>query len=308
MVPLILSLLVSGSSPRMRGARIFNAKIGISRGIIPAYAGSTSKNIPFSEMAWDHPRACGEHLFPARYFFFLLGSSPRMRGARCATCQVCNSFGIIPAYAGSTPMTARTAEMTRDHPRVCGEHHAFMTASRNPSGSSPRMRGAPCDAPGQLRDEGIIPAYAGSTRLSLINNVLIRDHPRVCGEHRLLYLFRFRFRGSSPCMRGALVVEVAGDGDAGIIPAYAGSTPRAASTAGAEGDHPRVCGEHLCSSRPLSVSQGSSPRMRGAPRHHPRLKVERGIIPAYAGSTQRQYIRKRRHGDHPRVCGEHPSV
>ena len=244
MVPLILSLLVSGSSPRMRGARLRIFPFPKWLGIIPAYAGSTFFRLVTSFSSWDHPRVCGEHGVLLARYVILLGSSPRMRGALAQESRDVRGKGIIPAYAGSTPMTARTAEMTRDHPRVCGEHHAFMTASRNPSGSSPRMRGAPCDAPGQLRDEGIIPAYAGSTRLSLINNVLIRDHPRVCGEHRLLYLFRFRFRGSSPRMRGALVVEVAGDGDAGIIPAYAGSTISFALMWWAARDHPRVCGEH----------------------------------------------------------------
>ena len=305
MVPLILSLLVSGSSPRMRGARIFNAKIGISRGIIPAYAGSTSKNIPFSEMAWDHPRVCGEHLFPARYFFFLLGSSPRMRGARCATCQVCNSFGIIPAYAGSTCSGISRRSREGDHPRVCGEHHAFMTASRNPSGSSPRMRGAPCDAPGQLRDEGIIPAYAGSTRLSLINNVLIRDHPRVCGEHRLLYLFRFRFRGSSPRMRGARLGLQVRQAQKGIIPAYAGSTCAARVPYRYRRDHPRVCGEHLAIILDSRSNVGSSPRMRGARNANTFESVAMGIIPAYAGSTHLYSGMDTTKGDHPRVCGEH---
>ena len=70
-------------------------------------------------------------------------------------------------------------------------------------------------------------------------------------------------------------------------------------------DHPRVCGEHNITKDLAANQQGSSPRMRGAPRQIGRLYGNGGIIPAYAGST---LIKTNRLGfirDHPRVCGEH---
>ena len=91
------------------------------------------------------------------------GSSPRMRGAPGQVTFICAAAGIIPAYAGSTLMSAAENDVAWDHPRVCGEHIAVALALMSGMGSSPRMRGAH----GHERDlrigGGIIPAYAGST-------------------------------------------------------------------------------------------------------------------------------------------------
>ena len=179
-----------------------------------------------------------------------------------------------------------------------------------------------------LAEDGIIPAYAGSTRIvgarwailrgssphtrgAPVNPMLcsrsLRDHPRIRGEHerehdRLRYAY-------------------------GIIPAYAGSTCR--------------CGQRG------PKGQGSSPHTRGALhnfqaeefdiRDHPRIRGEHvcrewqgrsadGIIPAYAGSTTSETFvswfmsgssphtrgapRLATHSsttcrDHPRIRGEH---
>ena len=52
-----------------------------------------------------------------------------------------------------------------------------------PSGSSPRMRGAPRAPRVEEAVRGIIPAYAGSTAHQGWPFFAGRDHPRVCGEH-----------------------------------------------------------------------------------------------------------------------------
>mgnify|MGYP000193879767 CR=1 FL=1 len=92
------------------------------------------------------------------------------------------------------------------------------------------------------------------------------------------------------------------------------------------GDHPRVCGEHFVPTIMGSVSLGSSrvcgehrtltdengepwgssPRMRGTLKAYNHGNRNPGIIPAYAGNTTLQSRRPDQHGDHPRVCGEHP--
>ncbi len=86
-------------------------------------------------------------------------------------------------------------------------------------------------------------------------------------------------------MRGALEVGVVQLDDGGIIPADAGST-------------------QTSNSRP-TPTRGSSPRMRGAPRHRPATRVAGGIIPADAGSTNLISPKATRQWDHPRGCGEH---
>ena len=72
--------------------------------------------------------------------------------------------------------------------------------------------------------------------------------------------------GSSPRMRGAHLVSAIGRDGEGIIPAYAGSTNALCMRPLNHRDHPRVCGEHWCIVIHEFDGEGSSPRMRGAPR------------------------------------------
>ena len=71
--------------------------------------------------------------------------------------------------------------------------------------------------------EGIIPAYAGSTKLPGRVRLPGRDHPRIRGEHP-----------SKARVKKATT----------IIPAYAGSTRRPGCRGPCGADHPRIRGEH----------------------------------------------------------------
>ena len=167
-----------------------------------------------------------------------------MRGARLATSESLASHRIIPAYAGSTIDWEVDPAVPRDHPRVCGEHRWRTATSSRAVGSSPRMRGALCFPLLPPEQRGIIPAYAGSTAQTTTTSPGRGDHPRVCGEHYADAIGLPSRLGSSPRMRGALIVQrLVGDVD-GIIPAYAGSTCGRRSRREPGRDHPRVCGEH----------------------------------------------------------------
>ena len=111
--------------------------------------------------------------------------------------------------------------------------------------------------------------------------------------------------GSSPHTRGARGAVRVGQVGRGIIPAYAGSTPRRRRSPAHPGDHPRIRGEHTGYAIAVDVRDGSSPHTRGAPSApsvscpsggsspHTRgaqvpvslLQRRAWIIPAYAGST-----------------------
>ena len=134
--------------------------------------------------------------------------------------------GIIPAYAGNTARNACPLGITRDHPRVCGEHCGVEHSPRPVWGSSPRMRGTPSRTRYGGRLSGIIPAYAGNTSMRTLRNLISRDHPRVCGEHVLSDEAFVRSQGSSPRMRGTPMMLRSCVGHLGIIPAYAGNTCR----------------------------------------------------------------------------------
>ena len=113
----------------------------------------------------------------------------------------------------------------------------------------------------------------------------LRAHPRVRGEHEVDLLDACPHMGSSPRSRGAQeppgVVGVAH----GLIPAFAGSTPKTATRSGPSRAHPRVRGEHPTRFGCPCAATGSSPRSRGAPRQTARRRKRRGLIPAFAGST-----------------------
>ena len=172
-------------------------------------------------------------------------------------------------------------------------------------GSSPRMRGAPglhASASGSSR---IIPADAGSTIRLFEAFGQLKDHPRGCGEHVITVTGPMPDGGSSPRMRGALMISSASRLLSGIIPADAGSTRPAGPDPRGWLDHPRGCGEHLEQQGKVVHGDGSSPRMRGAHRTSPVGVSAPGIIPADAGSTPATSITSRACADHPRGCGEH---
>ena len=192
----------------------------------------------------DHPRIRGEHLPQTSCIAERQGSSPHTRGAQGGPDLVAGAGRIIPAYAGSTPPHPTAPSSTPDHPRIRGEHRRRPGRDRRRAGSSPHTRGAQQAQQRRFADVGIIPAYAGSTRL--IRRVVSapRDHPRIRGEHRFPQRRGGRGRGSSPHTRGALAHHREGKMCRGIIPAYAGSTLGFVGEGQREEDHPRIRGEH----------------------------------------------------------------
>ena len=215
---------------------------------------------------WDHPRVCGEHVAKGVGSAVKVGSSPRMRGAHVGR--------------------GTEARIGGDHPRVCGEHKQAWSKDATGTGSSPRMRGALNLIMLHSITTRIIPAYAGSTKRLRRFRLLVRDHPRVCGEHVIKPWHFVYCAGSSPRMRGALRISLAFFSSSRIIPAYAGSTSSFSFFLSCSGDHPRVCGEHHLLACLFVVGEGSSPRMRGAPCKSFAHMRTVGIIPAYAGSTE----------------------
>ena len=237
--------------PRIRGEHLKEYLASLAEsGIIPAYAGSTNewrltgesikgssphtRGAPCQHScqsldAWDHPRIRGEHpasstlhttswgIIPA-YAGSTLGSRTRQR----------RPCWIIPAYAGSTRITEDAPDALRDHPRIRGEHSMTATAKAIAEGSSPHTRGARC-----------------SRR---VPSRLAGDHPRIRGEHMASSVVSLAHLGSSPHTRGAPV-------------------PRRTPPCRVR-DHPRIRGEHV---------------MRWIGR-----RMQEGIIPAYAGSTSRR--------------------
>ena len=274
-----------GSSPHTRGAPARRGRSHQRGRIIPAYAGSTiPQSFPFHRMA-DHPRIRGEHSLAGQDEQEFGGSSPHTRGARV----------VLAVFRGNLV----------DHPRIRGEHPAGRPLHVSIAGSSPHTRGALVCEARFVAVAGIIPGYAGSTDSKECPSSMIRDHPRIRGEHCDSAPSSARRAGSSPHTRGARSRRPRDAGCSRIIPAYAGSTIRAKAYDPNRRDHPRIRGEHEERGVDDQRAVGSSPHTRGAPGEGPAERDEGGIIPAYAGSTATSAPAGGRGQDHPRIRGEH---
>ena len=134
---------------------------------------------------------------------------------------------------------------------------------------------------------------------------MLRDHPRIRGEHVGSPPRPPQFQGSSPHTRGARFPSWRRARRSRIIPAYAGSTLKTSSTAPMDWDHPRIRGEHAAVPGRRQIDGGSSPHTRGARPAPRRSRRPAGIIPAYAGSTLTTATAPVKMADHPRIRGEH---
>ena len=139
--------------------------------------------------------------------------------------------------------------MTQDHPRIRGEHLMKYGLVMEAAGSSPHTRGARRARQWDLDPE--------------------KDHPRIRGEHVGLGFRVAVGDGSSPHTRGAPARRM----DHLLL----------------ERDHPRIRGEHSHECELPDSHFGSSPHTRGAQMPLRPDRVDRGIIPAYAGSTRRSW-------------------
>ena len=213
-----------GSSPRVRGKRIFHWPVLCRPGLIPACAGKTrSCTLAFS--TWTaHPRVCGENEILTAEDLNSQGSSPRVRGKHAAFATEIPYGRLIPACAGKTKSLRSASALRRAHPRVCGENAAFKALDALDEGSSPRVRGKLASDGSHYIRHRLIPACAGKTQARGVEKCSVWAHPRVCGENHPSQGGRARRWGSSPRVRGKLGkrrLNVLGEG---LIPACAGKT------------------------------------------------------------------------------------
>ena len=165
-----------------------------------------------------------------------------MRGKRGDGSSSRRAGRIIPAHAGQTWFKAGDAINSPDHPRACGANKNDARSSLPLAGSSPRMRGKPVGKRHLATLRRIIPAHAGQTKSCTSHNMTRPDHPRACGANvKSPSIFTFLL-GSSPRMRGKLVMMTRDVMVGRIIPAHAGQTLLVMAATHACPDHPRACG------------------------------------------------------------------
>ena len=151
----------AGSPPRVRGeARFRSSRSGRSR-ITPACAGRRQAAGRAAANCQDHPRVCGEKLWPRRSPAVVSGSPPRVRGEASLVDSIPARTGITPACAGRSPCEEGDCYFCEDHPRVCGEKCCFIRGFPIRQGSPPRVRGEVRKGDVWRTMVGITPACAG---------------------------------------------------------------------------------------------------------------------------------------------------
>ncbi len=215
-----------------------------------------------------HPRGRGEHGHRARLRPAADGSSPRARGTPHPCRPAARPGRFIPAGAGNTAGTRRSAGPAQVHPRGRGEHAFANMEDALMTGSSPRARGTQSRRRPRPDNRRFIPAGAGNTGMHKPGRARKTVHPRGRGEHDRRCVTGPPDFGSSPRARGtrsALCDRAAGFR---FIPAGAGNTR----------SHVQVRA-HL---------DGSSPRARGTLSVEDWRDMPRRFIPAGAGNTSRR--------------------
>ena len=299
-----INLYIRGPSPRVRGSPGPDTWTSCCGRSIPACAGKPDRSARRARACRVHPRVCGEARSETAHDALGAGPSPRVRGSRSGWPVGTPPSGSIPACAGKPRAGDGGEREVRVHPRVCGEASSSLVLLVRVQGPSPRVRGSPSPSLHPFLRSGSIPACAGKPRGSRGSRHEAGVHPRVCGEAKLALPWRRAQTGPSPRVRGSLPDELLDRGGGGSIPACAGKPPEAVELHGADGVHPRVCGEAWTAGSMTFARAGPSPRVRGSQRGSMHPSPSLGSIPACAGKP----ARSRRPGCgswvHPRVCGE----
>ena len=152
-----------GSSPRVRGKRVFPHGLTYTPRLVPTCAGKTAHSSTTKAISSAHPRVCGENVISSLKLTVWLGSSPRVRGKPTSGRPRHPPHRPIPACAGKTARRFVDPWEYRAHPRVCGENLHLVTVDEAWAGSSPRMRGKRDRPSFELRPRRLIPACAGKT-------------------------------------------------------------------------------------------------------------------------------------------------
>ena len=199
--------------------------------------------------------------------------------------MVASTPGITPACAGNTPCAHGGRVISTDHPRMRGEHCLAYALAAGERGSPPHARGTPHRLPAAGWLLRITPACAGNTRAARQPELVPRDHPRMRGEHPPSRSSCPWSGGSPPHARGTRRRPGRRPCRRRITPACAGNTEFAKSAPCLRPDHPRMRGEHICSTGDWRGRAGSPPHARGTPGCRPRRGPPRRITPACAGNT-----------------------
>ena len=212
-----------GSSPRVRGTRSCRRSRSSPGRFIPASAGNARRQGVLVTDHAVHPRECGERARLADVHRVPAGSSPRVRGTLRPPRPLGHRRRFIPASAGNASPRPAQQRAVSVHPRECGERQPSTSSTARSVGSSPRVRGTHLYYGLCVGICRFIPASAGNAGPEASIRTGLTVHPRECGERLHLGRQSPASVGSSPRVRGTLVVSLAAPVGGRFIPASAGN-------------------------------------------------------------------------------------
>ncbi len=212
-----LSPLARGTHPEINGDGAFTR-------FIPAGAGNTSNCCNGQRSHAVYPRWRGEHCLGGGSAQPRNGLSPLARGTRIESCVNSRRPRFIPAGAGNTHSLARLNQLSPVYPRWRGEHSEYFADLFTDRGLSPLARGTRGNSFLDAALLRFIPAGAGNTLPSLVDEKSITVYPRWRGEHGGRIFYIPTVRGLSPLARGTLDRKYAPIDEKRFIPAGAGNT------------------------------------------------------------------------------------
>ena len=177
----LITAIVKGLSPRVRGNPTSTGACRIFRGSIPACAGEPAGFPRPRNSRWVYPRVCGGTPRCATAQDTYQGLSPRVRGNQSVRRLRLVCRGSIPACAGEPPHSPPPAARMGVYPRVCGGTDHRIIVFPRCRGLSPRVRGNRWSAMPKETKSGSIPACAGEPPAPAGLLGVDGVYPRVCG-------------------------------------------------------------------------------------------------------------------------------
>ena len=173
---------------------------------IPARAGNGLSVESRPSSIAVHPRTCRERSWASSLTSSSGGSSPHVRGTGPAVEREDLGARFIPARAGNGEALETWDKLLKVHPRTCGERMAEEEADDARAGSSPHVRGTVVYNDFLFFVFGFIPARAGNGPHAVAHMRPPPVHPRTCGERCRGCSRSSALTGSSPHVRGTVVV------------------------------------------------------------------------------------------------------
>ena len=255
--------MLAGTSPRVRGKPAAGGPERVVGGYIPARAGEAAHTVSPTRAPEVHPRACGGSPSISANVWRKHGTSPRVRGKPSAPFRREPRQRYIPARAGEALAGDAWRRLPAVHPRACGGSPSQTFRNHCGFGTSPRVRGKPPGDGHAACRRRYIPARAGEAAQRTTSRLTRRVHPRACGGSSQSASRLDHSPGTSPRVRGKQRLAGALLLPHGYIPARAGEARKLSPRCPAATVHPRACGGSAGRLPPLTIVQGTSPRVRG---------------------------------------------